>query len=189
MRLIFTALQGVGWLTTLAWPFLVWFSLTHPGYRALLPLLACLFLVRALACVGRREVMKGLTMGLALAGCLLSAASLLLGRAHLLLWYPVVVNVALLALFGGSLLTAMPLVERLARLRQPYLPPEAVRYTRRVTQVWCGFFMINGSVALATCLRGHLNEWTLWNGAISYLLMGILMGGEWLVRRRVQAAS
>ncbi len=105
---------------------------------------------------------------------------------HLLLWYPVVVNLAMLLLFAASLWRAMPLVERLARLREPNLPPQAVRYTRRVTQVWCLFFIFNGGMALATCLIGNLHLWTLWNGGISYLLIGMLMGGEWLVRQRMR---
>ena len=27
--------------------------------------------------------------------------------------------------------------------------------------------------------------WTAWNGMIAYLLIGALMGGEWLVRSRL----
>ena len=79
----------------------------------------------------------------------------------------------------------MPLVERLARLRDPNLPPSGVRYTRVVTRVWCGFFIFNGSVALFTVLRGDMHLWTLWNGMIAYILMGTLMAGEWLVRQRM----
>ncbi len=92
----------------------------------------------------------------------------------------------MLLLFGASLWSAMPLVERIARLREPVLPPAAVRYTRRVTQIWCLFFIGNGSMALFTCLLGNLRLWTLWNGAISYLLIAALMGAEWCVRQRVR---
>jgi len=123
---------------------------------------------------------------LALVGSALCLASLLLRSQHLLLWYPLVVNASMLLLFGASLWSPMPLVERLARLREPDLPPRAVRYTRRVTQVWCGFFIFNGSVALLTCLLNDVTLWTLWNGCISYLLMGTLMGGEWLLRQRIR---
>ena len=91
----------------------------------------------------------------------------------------------MLAAFGGSLWSAMPIIERLARLREPDLPETAVRYTRRVTQIWCAFFIFNGSIALLTALHGDMSIWTAWNGMLSYLLMGMLMAGEWLVRRRV----
>ena len=90
-----------------------------------------------------------------------------------------VVNLVMLVVFGGSLWTAMPVVERLARLREPDLSPVGVRYTRRVTQV-------NGAIALFTVLHADIRLWTLWNGMIAYLLMGTLMAGEWLVRQRVK---
>ena len=34
------------------------------------------------------------------------------------------------------------LVERLARLQTPNLNTQAIQYTRRVTQVWCGVFCL-----------------------------------------------
>lgn len=79
----------------------------------------------------------------------------------------------------------MPIVERLARLQEPDLPEKGVHYTRHVTQIWCGFFIINGGIALFTALHGDMSLWTAWNGMIAYLLMGTLMAGEWLVRRQV----
>lgn len=91
----------------------------------------------------------------------------------------------MLAVFGGSLWSSMPIVERTARLREPVLPERAVRYTRRVTQIWCAFFILNGGVALFTALYGDMSLWTAWNGMISYLLMGTLMAGEWLTRQQM----
>lgn len=115
----------------------------------------------------------------------LCIASYLLKTHQLLLFYPVVVNAVMLAVFGGSLWSSMPIVERSRRLREPALADTGVRYTRRVTQIWCAFFIINGGIALFTALRGDMSLWTAWNGMLSYLLMGTLMAGEWLVRRRV----
>ena len=98
-------------------------------------------------------------------------------------------NVAMLALFGASLLKGPTVVERLARLHDPALDAHGVAYTRRVTQVWCGFFIVNGSIGLATALWASEQTWALYNGFITYVLMGSLMGGEWLVRRRVRAGK
>ena len=90
---------------------------------------------------------------------------LLFERQHAMYWYPVLVNALMLALFGGSLLTGQSIVERLARMQHPDLPPRGVRYTRRVTQVWCCFFLFNIAVILALiassswrgrCTRGSL---------------------------------
>jgi uncharacterized membrane protein len=80
-------------------------------------------------------------------------------------------------------------IERIARMMDPDLPPEGVRYTRRVTWVWVGFFCFNGLLSAALTLWAPLHWWTLYNGLIAYLLMGVLFVGEWLLRRRVRVAG
>ena len=92
----------------------------------------------------------------------------------------------MLAIFSWSLLSPPSLIERLARIQHPDLPPEGIIYTRRVTQVWCGFFIVNGGIALATALWSSFEVWSLYNGLIAYLLMGILLGGEYIVRMKTQ---
>ncbi|HGH4678242.1 TPA: hypothetical protein ACJIWR_002951 [Enterobacter bugandensis] len=172
-------------LMLLAWPFLIGFGLTHNSLPWLLPVMALLLLLRLRQARRNTGPMRYVVQCVALAGIALCAASYLLKTHQWLLFYPVVVNLVMLAVFGGSLWTAMPLVERLARLREPNLPPEGVRYTRRVTLVWCGFFIGNGAMALYTVLHGDMHLWTLWNGMVAYILMGTLMAAEWLVRQRV----
>lgn len=172
-------------LMQLAWPFLIGFGLTHNSLTWLLPVMALLLLLRLRQARRNTGPMRYVVQCVALAGIALCAASYLLKTHQWLLFYPVVVNLVMLAVFGGSLWTAMPLVERLARLREPNLPPEGVRYTRRVTLVWCGFFIGNGAMALYTVLHGDMHLWTLWNGMVAYILMGTLMAAEWLVRQRV----
>ncbi|MCY1551513.1 hypothetical protein D9M68_878490 [compost metagenome] len=119
----------------------------------------------------------------ALAFCLLLGVA---GEPALLRWYPVLLSAMLLGLFGLSLKFGPPLVERLARLREPQLPEVAVRYTRTVTQVWALFFLVNGLLAASLTLWAPLAWWTLYNGLIAYLLMGLLFAGEWLVRQHVR---
>jgi len=99
--------------------------------------------------------------------------------------YPVLINALLLTVFALSLMTGTPMVERFARLRHPDLPAQGVRYTRKVTAVWCVFFTLNGAIAAALAWWGNWAWWTLYNGVISYLLMAALMLGEWVVRQRV----
>lgn len=99
-------------------------------------------------------------------------------------FYPVLVNVGLLGAFGTSLIFPPSFVERLARMREPDLPAQSVGYMRRVTQVWCVFFAVNGAVALATALWASPAVWSLYNGVVAYLLMGLLFAGEYLMRCR-----
>ncbi|HDC2546506.1 TPA: hypothetical protein O7139_004298 [Salmonella enterica] len=169
----------------LAWPFVIWFGLAHNSLHWLLPLMALLLVLRLRQARKNAGPMRFVMQSVALAGIALCVASVLLNTHQLLLFYPVVVNAVMLSVFGGSLWSAMPLVERLARLRTPDLPPQGVRYTRRVTQIWCLFFIFNGTIALFTALHGDMRMWTTWNGMLSYLLMGALMAGEWLIRRQV----
>lgn len=96
--------------------------------------------------------------------------------------YPVLVNGALLGAFAYSLRYPPSMIERLARLRDPQLPARAIAYTRRVTQVWCGFFIVNGSLALWTVLYASSALWSIYNGFIAYLLIGVLLAGEYCVR-------
>ena len=100
--------------------------------------------------------------------------------------YPVLVNAVLLTVFATSLRHPPTVVERLARLSEPDLPPSGVRYTRRVTAVWCVFFVANGAAAAYTAAFSSDAAWALYNGLIAYVLMGCLMGTEWLVRQWVR---
>ncbi|MEI6895106.1 MAG: hypothetical protein V5789_10870 [Colwellia sp.] len=103
-----------------------------------------------------------------------------------LLFYPVIINSALALIFSYSLVNPPPIIERLARLTQADLPPHAVKYTRTVTKVWLVFFILNGLVSTYTVLFTNLQTWTLYNGLIAYVLMGLLFASEYLVRLRVQ---
>ncbi|MDW5500339.1 hypothetical protein R6Y99_11130 [Pseudomonas lundensis] len=181
-------LQAVTWLVLLLYPLAIWVGLTRWGTPVLAPLLVTVFSLRLLVLRGKLRQQMWLGKALAIVGILLALASWALKQNHWLLYYPVLVNALLLLLFAYSLFTPPTVVERLARITEPQLDAAGVAYTRRVTQVWCVFFIVNGAIALATCLSGDITLWTLYNGGISYLLMGALMGIEWIVRKRVRRA-
>ena len=119
-------------------------------------------------------------------GIIYCLSAILINNTAALLYYPVLISFSLLMVFSSSLFFPPPIIERLARLQHPDLPEQGVRYTRKVTQVWSLFFFINGCIALATALWGDFAYWSLYNGLISYLLMALLMGVEYLVRIRTQ---
>ena len=117
----------------------------------------------------------------------LAALATVFNQALPLKLYPALINAVMLAVFAASLAFPPSAVERVARLTEPDLPPAGVAYTRRVTQVWCGFFVFNGTLALVTALWMSDRAWALYNGLIAYGLIGVLFGVEWLVRQRVKA--
>lgn len=163
------------------YPLLVYLGLNRfdPRWIALL-----LIAMAGLRLIGDRPDSRLLWPWLAVA-LLAAGATFLTGTALGLLFYPVLVNAVLLSLFLLSCWRPPTIVERLARAREPQLPPEAVAYTRKVTLVWCVFFAGNGTVSALTIALGR-EWWTLYNGLVAYLLMAALMGGEYLVRRRVR---
>ena len=168
---------------TVFYPLVVYFGLGHFEPRWLAFLLLALALVRLRA---SRQPIWWAAAGVA--GVL--ALSTFLANATLpLKLYPVVVNAAMLALFGASLAHPPSAVERLARMTRPDLPPAGVAYTRKVTWVWCGFFVLNGAVAAATALWSSDAGWALYNGLLAYVLMGLLFAAEWVVRQRVMLRS
>ena len=169
------------WLSlalTLLYPAVIFF-----GSRYLpAPLLALLLLpLLLLRWNGGIPVQRWLIPGI----MLLVALAMVFDAVLPLKLYPVLVNGVFLAVFATSLRFPPSIVERIARLREPDLPPAGVAYTRRVTQVWCVFFLANGAVALWTALGASNQVWFWYNGVIAYGLIGALFAGEWLVRRRV----
>lgn len=170
------------WLLTLLYPLVIYFGLGRFEPRWLALFLLLIAAARALA--GRDRLWLAAAAGAAV----LVVVSMLGNDALPLKLYPVLVNAVLLVVFGLSLRHPPSIIERLARLREPDLPPHAIAYTRQVTRVWCLFFVINGSIALATALYASNAGWALYNGLVSYVLMGLLFAGEWLVRQRVKAA-
>lgn len=170
-------------LVTLAYPLAVYWGLGHWEPRHLAGLLVLVALLRA---VGSPDPL----WRVAALGAAVLALLGTLGNALLpLKLYPVLVNVALLLVFVHSLHRPPTVIERLARLKEPRLPESGVRYTRKVTQVWAAFFVLNGGIALGTALYASEATWALYNGLIAYGLMGLLFAGEWLVRQRVRRGS
>lgn len=107
-----------------------------------------------------------------------SAAIVLTNSELLLRLYPSLVNLGLLIAFGATLVRGPSMIEKFARLGKPDLPPGAVRHTRRVTQAWCVFFLLNGAFSAYTALYWSRASWSLYNGAIAYLLIGVLLIAE-----------
>lgn len=181
MKLLLIVLRG---LVFAALPFLVYFALQRFQPREVALLLLALMLLRAPGKV--IAFLRRLGLRALLPATALLALVALLWRSNAPIWvlcYPIFMNALMLGLFAASLAHPPSVIERLARLRHPDLPPEGIAYTRRVTLVWCGFFAINGSIAAWTVFAASRETWVLYNGLISYCMMGALFAGEWLFRR------
>jgi len=74
------------------------------------------------------------------------------------------------------------MIETYARLRHPELPASRGPYLRALTGMWCGFFIVNMTVSALLALYGTLEAWTVYNGILAYVLIGILLAGERVYR-------
>lgn len=104
--------------------------------------------------------------------------------------YPVAVCATLLFFFATSLISPPPIVFRFATmqdksiLKSPY-KSRVENYCKKVTIVWCAFFVINIAVAIYTAFFCSEKIWSIYNGGISYLMMGMIFAIEFFVRMRV----
>jgi hypothetical protein len=97
-------------------------------------------------------------------------------------------NGAFLAAFGSTLFAPPVMIFRFATLQDKSIKGSLAEkriaaYCRKVTWVWCGFFVLNGSIAFYTVFFASDALWSIYNGGISYILIGILFAGEFIVRK------
>lgn len=93
---------------------------------------------------------------------------------------PVLVLGWLAYFFGRTLFSGrVPLIERIARVGDPDLPPHLCRYTRQLTTLWCAYFLtaavLTSTVELPVGWAGIL----VWAGAV------VLFVGEHWIRPRL----
>lgn len=108
------------------------------------------------------------------------AADRFTGQLFLLL--PVIVNAVLLFTFAATLFYPPAIIEKIARTISKDLSPGEIFYCRKVTLIWSLFFLLNGSMALYLTFYASLEAWTLYNGVVAYVLMGLLFSLEFLYR-------
>ncbi len=188
-------------ILTLLYPLAVYFSMEHlqPRHIALMLLVVCVGrILLTFKSFGIKETVSETIDGkeknnkdffqALLLGAIFFFALLatLADSESLLLFYPVLVNGVIFVVFAYTLKRPPSMIERFARLQDPDLPQAAIAYTGKVTVVWCAFFIFNGLFALFTALFASLAFWSLYNGLISYLLVGALFFGEMIIRRFVQ---
>ena len=98
--------------------------------------------------------------------------------------YPVLVSLGFLSVFGQSLRRGRtPIVEYFARRFEANLSIEKQKYCRRVTQVWCVYFVCNATIAALLAIAGNPEAWALYTSVLAYLGMAALFAIEYAIRR------
>jgi uncharacterized membrane protein len=175
------SLNLAGLLALMAYPFVVYFGLGRFSPRVMVAGLVALLSLRMILSRGQGRGSR--------LPYLFGGAGLIILAAHSptvgLKAYPVLISLALAAMFGYSLLRPPTIIEQIVRVRRPEMPPAIVAYLRNVTLVWLAFFLINASISTVTALSGNMKLWALYNGFISYLMIGGLLLGEFALRPAV----
>jgi uncharacterized membrane protein/acyl-CoA synthetase (AMP-forming)/AMP-acid ligase II/3-hydroxymyristoyl/3-hydroxydecanoyl-(acyl carrier protein) dehydratase len=115
----------------------------------------------------------------------------IINSAVILKLYPLLMNILFLFAFGSTLFFPPNMIFRFATMQDKSIKgsineKRVAAYCRKVTFVWCGFFICNGSISAWTIFSGSDALWSVYNGGISYILIGLLFAGEFVVRKMVQ---
>jgi len=174
-------------LLVIVYPFAVYFGLHYFSPRNIALSLAFLFLLRFILLQPRSiNFSQAIVILLTLLGLGISFLGAISNNEFVMKLYPAAVSLLLFGFFFYSLLSPPTVIQHIAQLKMPKLSNEAIRYTRKVTIVWCVFFVLNGSVALVTALFAPTKIWAIYNGFVAYLLIGLVFVIEFIVRQYCQ---
>jgi uncharacterized membrane protein len=162
-----------------AYPLLVYGGLRVLTPRVLALALGAVFVLRETLQARQRPSPLLAPLVIVMAIC---AAAALFNDGRVFLYVPALINGVLLLSFARTLVVPPSMGERLARRRRPELSADDVAYCRQVTRVWCVFFVANGAFSAWLAAHGALETWTVYNGLVSYVLVGLLFVGEMVYR-------
>jgi uncharacterized membrane protein len=120
--------------------------------------------------------------------CLITKSSLTLKI------YPVLADLIYLVIMGTSILIPPPLVFYFLnmfdkKLKEHIEPKFFERYCRNAAIIWCVFFVLDGAFALVTVFWGSDIAWGIYNGGITYVLMGLIFSGEYFILQMIEKKS
>jgi uncharacterized membrane protein len=162
-----------------AYPLLIYLLIDRTAPALLVGMLGALAIARLLLIPRLTLIFLAAGLLAILGFCALAYA----GRDfELLKLYPVIINLGLAAFAVYTLIHPPSAIERIARRMGFAIDSNRAVYTRGLTKVWIGFFCFNGGMAAYTTFAASTGLWALYNGLLSYILIAILFGAEYLYR-------
>jgi uncharacterized membrane protein len=123
--------------------------------------------------------------------CAIGAVSLFMGDSPLVLkLYPALADLAYITILTSSFFVSPPFayyfIEIFDRTIKDRIPaPRFERYCFKATLVWCVFFVLDGIIALLTVLYGTDIVWAVYNSGITYVIMGLIFFGEFVILKMI----
>ena len=102
-------------------------------------------------------------------------------RYIVLKYYPPICDFVIFLCFFISLFAKETIIQKFARLSGDKLKPQTLIYTRIVTYIWAVFTFLIFIISVWTIFQSD-RVWLIFNGIISYILVGVLFGIEYLIR-------
>lgn len=96
-------------------------------------------------------------------------------------YYPVIVNFGFFFVFFSSIFSEKTVIQKIALSMEPDAGEHVMTYTRNLTYIWAGFTFLNFLVSLWTVFASK-QIWMIYNGCISYILVGIFFVIEYIIR-------
>lgn len=95
--------------------------------------------------------------------------------------YPVIVNFSFFLIFFISLFAQKTVIQKIAELQEGVLNNNVKIYTRNLTYLWCIFLFIQFLISMLTLFLDD-RIWMIYNGFVSYILLGSFFAIEYMVR-------
>ncbi len=96
-------------------------------------------------------------------------------------YYPPVVNFGFFIVFFSSIFQEKTVIQKIALAQDPNAGEAVMRYTRNLTYLWSAFMFVNFLISLCTVFMSK-EVWAIYNGFISYILVGTFFVIEYIVR-------
>jgi len=162
-------LRTIGILLGITYPFLVYFGIQQFNASVFAIIILVALAIRGYSTIAMLNIWQTTSLIVLVTYSLIIAA---LNSQSMLLFYPVVASISIACVFFLSLKDKQPLLEKIAERTGSVINKHAKHYLHWLTFTWGILLIINGAIAAYTAFYLTLKEWALYNGLISYLLLG-----------------
>lgn len=163
-----------------AYPFVVFYALQQ---NIAVKFIGLVLLIAVLFSFIRNKNKYMLTLGLTLCFCVI-----FFNQEIFLKLYPVLMNACVCGIFALSLRKTPVITQIAQKMCKKPLEKHQLIYTKHATQAWAIFMFINTIISFITIFLST-KIWTVYNGFISYILIGIMMLCEYTIRKRINRCS